>query len=185
MLENRARLMSIYPACSQPNVMKPPGELEVRCDDFLKDNRHFYVSKARRKKIALISVQVVNKSAARAQLFLDASKLIVDDRTYHLERCETVIRKLSEFTWDFLLYLILDFHPVAAAVDICVFLSGPIYNRRLRKQLGSLCDREIFLMPGESKKVQLGFHARSEGPRQLQLPYCCGGETRQLQCDIG
>ena len=54
-----------------------------------------------------------------------------------------LIRKFSEFTWDFLLYTLIDFHPVLAVVDISVLLTGPLYNRRLKKQLRGLADSEM------------------------------------------
>jgi len=167
------------------SVNKSPVDLEVRCEDYLKDNHHFYAFKAKRKKIAVINVEVVNKSAADVQLLLDESTLRVADRICNLELRATIFWKLSEFTWDFLLYLILDFHPLLAAVDMFFLLSGPLQNRMLKKQLHALSDGEMLLKAGESNKVLLGFRGVSKGPRQLQLVYCVArSEKHQLQCDI-
>ena len=168
--------------------MKNPVEPDVKCEDFLKDNHHVYALKARRKKIALIGLEAANKHSADVRIFLGASKLIAGEQSYKVEPPATVIRKLSEFTWDSLLYLlyaILDFHPVLAPLDIFCLLFGPLYNRRLKKQLHSLSDGEMLLKPGECKKALLGFRGVSKGADQLQLLYCCrDGEKQQVQCAI-
>lgn len=166
--------------------MKNPVDLDVKCEDFLKDNHHVYASRARRKKIALISVEAVNKSATDVQLILGASKLIAGEQSCNVEAPAIINRKLSEFTWDFLLYLILDFQPVLAAVDVFFFLTGPLYNWRLRRQLHSLTNSEMRLKPGDCKQALLGFRGVSKRADQVQLSYCCGdGEQRQVQCGIG
>ena len=165
--------------------MKHPIALDVKCEDFLKDNRHVYALKARRKKIALICVEAVNKHSADVRILLGDSKLIAGDQSYKVETPSTIVRRFSEFTWDFLLYMILVFQPVLLAVDIFFFLSGPLYNRRLRKQLHSLSDGEMLLKPGECKKAFLGFRGVSNGADQLQLLYCCqDGEKQQVRCAI-
>lgn len=166
-------------------AMKHPVTLDVTCEDFLKDNRHVYALKARRKKIALICVEAVNKHSADIHILLGDSILIAGDQTYKVETPSVIIRKFSEFTWDFLLYAILVFQPVLLAVDIFFFLSGPLYNRRLRKQLHSLSDGEMLLKPGECKKALIGFRGVSKGAGQLQLWYCCqDGEKQQARCAI-
>ncbi|MEX0714785.1 MAG: hypothetical protein WD278_20825 [Pirellulales bacterium] len=165
--------------------MKNLVDLDVKCEDFLKDNHHFYAHKAGRKKIALISVEVANKDSDNVRLMLGASKLIADERSYHVETPALIIRKFSEFTWDFLVYLIIDFHPVLAAVDAFFLLTGPVYNRRLRKQLHLLSDGEILLGPGECKQALVGFRGVSGEASRLELSYCSpDGEQRQLPCAI-
>ena len=165
--------------------MKNPVELDVKCEDFLKDNQHLYALKARRKKIALIKVDVANKHSADVRILLGDSKLIAGDQSYKVETPATIIRKFSEFTWDFLLYMILVFEPVLLAVDIFFFLSGPLYNRRLKKQLHSLSDGEMLLKPGECKKALVGFRGVSKPADQLQLFYCRrDGETQLVQCAV-
>jgi hypothetical protein len=159
--------------------------LDVKCADFLKDNPHVYAIKARRKKIALISVEAANTQSAHVRLLLADSKLVAGGQTYKAESPTTIIRRFSEFTWDFLLYAIFAFHPVLAAVDIFFLLTGPFYNRRLRKQLESLSDGEVLLKPGERKKVLIGFQGVSMTPEQLQLAYCSAdGKNVQVQCEI-
>src|SRR3989442_8822420 len=76
--------------------------LDVKCEDFLKDNRHLYVRKAKRKKIALISVELANTHSGDVRLLLGAATLIAGERRYNVERRAIIIRKLSEFKWDFL-----------------------------------------------------------------------------------
>ena len=165
--------------------MKNPVALDVKCEDFLKDNHHVYALKARRKKIALIKVDVANKHSADVRVLLGDSKLIAGAKSHNVETPATIIQKFSEFTWDFLLYMILVFEPVLLAVDIFFFLSGPLYNRRLKKQLHFLSDSEMLLKPGERKEALLGFRGVSNGADQLQLLYCChDGEPQQAQCPI-
>jgi hypothetical protein len=165
--------------------MKNPVELDVKCEDFLKDNQHLYAFKARRKKIALIKVDIANKHSAEVRILLGDSKLIAGEQSYNVETPATIIRKFSEFTWDFLLYMILVFEPVLLAADIFFFLSGPLYNRRLKKQLHSLTDSEMLLKPGECKQALLGFRGVSKGTDQLQLLYCChDGKPQQARCPI-
>jgi hypothetical protein len=50
--------------------MTHPVELAVKCADFLKDNHHAYAAKARRKKIALIGVEVTNRRSEDVRLLL-------------------------------------------------------------------------------------------------------------------
>lgn len=158
----------------------------MKCEDFLRDNHHFYAHKAGRKKIAIISVEVANKNSGNVRLMLGASKLIAGERSYNVEPPAVIIRKLSEFTWDFLVYLIIDFHPVLAAVDTFFLLTGPVYNRRLRKQLHLLSDGEMLLGPGECKQALLGFRGVFRGAHELDLSYCRpDAAKRQLRCAIG
>ena len=54
-------------------------DLAVKSDDFLKDNRHIYAHKAKRKKIALISVEVHARSHSdELRVDLGAAKLIAN-----------------------------------------------------------------------------------------------------------
>ena len=106
-------------------------KLDVRWDNFLKDNHHWYAIKATKKRIALIRIEVTNRESSDVQIVLGASKLTAGGNSYDAERPTVVIRKLSEFTWDFLLFSITDlFHPVTALMEGLVFLTGPLYNRR-------------------------------------------------------
>lgn len=166
-------------------AMKNPVEFDVNCEDFLKDNQHLYALKARRKKIALIIVKVANKHSADVRIVLGDSKLIAGGQRYNVETPANIIRKFSEFTWDFLIYMILVFEPVLLAVDLFFFLTGPLYNRRLKRQLHSLADGEMLLGPGECKEALLGFRGVSKGVDQLQMFYSCdNGEMQQVLCAI-
>ena len=166
--------------------MKDSFALDVKCEDFLKDNHHFYALKARRKKIALIGVEAANTHSTEVRILLGDSKLIAGEQSYKVETPSIIIKRLSEFTWDFLLYAIFDFQPVLAAVDVVVFLTGPLYNRRLKKQVHSLSDSEMVLKPGECKKALLGFRGVPKAADQLELllHWWRDGEKQQLQCAI-
>ena len=160
-------------------------ELDVKCEDVLRNNTHLYAHKAKRKKIALIGVEAANRHSADIRIELGASKLVAGDQSYGVESPGVIIRKFSEFTWDFVVYSILDFHPLLAVVDAFFFLTGPLYNRRLRKQLHLLSDGEMVLRPGESMKVILGFRGVSKAPTQLHL--LCrrdAGGRLEIPCDI-
>lgn len=160
-------------------------ELDVKCEDFLKDNPHLYAHKAKRKKIALISVEAVNRDLTELRIELGGAKLHVGEQTYAVESPGVIIRRLSEFTWDFLVYSVLVFQPALVVVDAFLFLSGPLYNRRLRKQLHLLSDGEMILVRGDRKKAILGFCRVSKGAAQLQLAYRRDdGERREITCDI-
>ena len=159
--------------------------LDVTCEDFLRDNPHLYAHKARRKRIGLISIEAVNRDAAEIRIDLATASLVVAGHAYGVEPPGLIIRKFSEFTWDFVVYSILDFHPVLVAVDAFFFLTGPLYNRRLKKQLHLLSDSEMILGPGSSKKAILGFRRVSKGTAQLQFSYRrANGERQQMTCDI-
>jgi hypothetical protein len=158
----------------------------VKCSDFLKDNHHVYALKAARKKIALISLEAASRHSAELRLMLGASRLIADGKSYIAERPAVILRKFSEFTWDFPLYTIIDFHPVTAAIETFLFLTGPIYNWRLRRQLKLLSDGELLLGPGERKRVLIGFRGVSKRPEQLIVAFRFGdGQEHQLECNIG
>ena len=162
-------------------------DLAIKSDNFLKNNPHLYAHKARRKKIALISVKVdAGSHCEEVRIDLRTATLIAGEKRYNVEAPNRLIRKFSEFTWDFLFFAILDFHPVLVAVDVFFLLAGPIYNRRLKKQLRLLSDGEMVLQPGECKKAILGFRRVSKGATQLRLRYRCGGgEQQEITCDIG
>jgi hypothetical protein len=166
--------------------MTHPVELGVKCADFLKDNHHAYAAKARRKKISLIGVEVTNRCSEDVRLLLGSSQLIAAGKIFPAENRTVILRKLSAFTWDFLVYLIIDFHPVSAAIEAFLFLTGPIYNWRLRRHLRLLSDGEKLLRPGESEKVILGFRGVPKKPDEietLQLWYRCGdGEKETIRC---
>ena len=165
--------------------MNNPADLDLKCGDFLKDNHHLYAVKSRRKKIALISVKATNRASTDVLLLWRESKLMAGEQNYTIQSPDNIIGKLSEFTWDFVLYAILDFQPLLAVVDVFFFLTGPVYNRRLRRQLIALSDSDMILKPGECKKTILGFRNVAKGADRLQLLYRCGdGEKQEVQCGL-
>ncbi len=160
-------------------------DLELKCVDFLKDNKRLYAHKARRKKISLIQVEVRNNHRSGIRIQLDDSHLISGNQSLRVEKPSLIIRKFSEFTWDFLLWLILDFHPILSAIDLIFLLCGPLYNGRLKRQLRLLTDGELILKSGETKKILLGFRGLTGEPEQLKLVYDAEGvEKREVVSDI-
>ena len=165
--------------------MSQDGVLAVRCADFLKDNHRAYAHKARRKKIALISVDVTTRHSSDVRLLIGSTELIAGGNSFPAETRAKVLRKLSAFTWDFLFYLVIDFHPVTAAIEAFVFLTGPIYNWRLRRHLSRLTDADVALRPGEAAQFVLGFRGVSSQPERLDLCVCDGsGERRTIACAV-
>jgi hypothetical protein len=156
--------------------------LDVKCDDFLKDNRHFYAVKAARKKIAIVRVEVTNRNSSDARLLFGSSKLAAGGKEFDVVSPAVAVRKLSEFTWDFLLFAILDFHSIIALFELFVFLGGPLYNRRLKRKLALLTDGEMLLSPGESKTALLAFRGVRRDLERLTIVCRCGeGGEQQLQ----
>lgn len=145
-------------------------KLEIKSDDFLTDNAHVYAIKARRKKIAILKITASNRTAIDVRLLLGSSKLTVRGKTYDVEQPEAVIRSLGEFTWDFLLYSIIDFHPVTMVIDAALFLTGPIYNRRLRQQLSLLSAHELDVPSGECRSALVAFRCRTKDFEGLTVP---------------
>ena len=179
-----ARLFEIdEPGESGYQTVMFPAELEVKCEDSLKDNQHVYALKARRKRIALIRVKAENKGSDDLRVPLGDAKLTAGGQSYGVESPATLLRKFSEFTWDFLLYAIFSFHPVLVVVDLFLLLTGPLYNRRLRKQLRSLSDGELLLKPGEGKEVLLGFRGVPKGTDQRRLLLYCGRDGERHEID--
>ncbi len=131
--------------------------LRATSADHLENNRHVYALKARRKRIAMICVSATNISPLPIRLLFEPTRLHASGRKPCPERPEQIIRKLSEFTWDFILYLVLDFHPILAFVDVAFLLAGPIYNRRLRKQLKAVMADDLLLQPNEERTFLLAF----------------------------
>jgi hypothetical protein len=129
---------------------------------------------------------VTNRHSSDVRLVPGSSQLIAGASSFPTEKRAVILRKLSAFTWDFLVYLIIDFHPVSAAIEAFLFLTGPIYNWRLRRHLKHLSDGETLLGPGQHLKLVLGFRPVSTRPDKLNLCYRCGdGEPQMLPCDIG
>lgn len=155
--------------------------LGVKCDDLLRDNNHLYAIKARKKKIALVRIEVTNSQSADVLVVWGSAKLTSAGKSFGAESPAVILRKLSEFTWDFLLYSLVDFHPVTAAIETCVFLTGPLYNRRLRRQLALLSDGEISLRPGESKTAVLAFRGVSKELERLTILFRCRDAEHELQ----
>ncbi len=154
--------------------------LGVKCDDVLKDNGHRYAIKARKKKIALVRIEITNLQSADVKMLLGSTKLIAAGKTFAAESPAVILRNLSEFTWDFLLYALLDFHPITAAFEVCVWLTGPLYNRRLRRQLALLTDADMSLRPGESKTAVVAFRGAAPELERLTIVFRCG-ETEEEQ----
>jgi hypothetical protein len=155
--------------------------LTANCDDVLRNNDHLYAKKARRKKIALIRVDVTNSQSSDVHVLLGSTKLTSAGKTFTAENPAVILRKLSEFTWDFLLYSIVDFYPITAVIEAFVFLTGPLYNRRLKRQLALLSDGEMALRPGESKAAVIAFRGVSKELEWLTIWFRSGDEKQELQ----
>ena len=158
--------------------------LGVKCDDLLKDNNHWYALKARRKKIALLRVEVTNTQASDALVRFGSTKLIAGGKTFGTESPAVVLRKFSEFTWDFLIYALLDFHPVMAILDVSLLLFGPLYNRRLKRQLALLTDADLSLRPGESKSAIVAFRGVAKELERLTVVFRCGETEEELSINL-
>lgn len=152
--------------------------VDIKCEDVLKGNSYLYAHKSRRKKIALVRIEVTNPLSAEVQVRFGLTKLIAGGKTFAAESPAVILRKLSEFTWDFLIYPVLDFHPLTAIFEVCVLLSGPLYNRRLRRQLALLTDADLTLRPGESKTVMVAFRGVPKVLERLTIVFR-GGETEE------
>ena len=142
--------------------------VEVSCTDFLKDNPHIYAHKARRKKIALIKLELSNDGDTPMEFDLGSTTLIAGGKSHDIKAPETLIKKFREFTWDFIIFAIFDFHPILIMFDLLFLVMGPLYNRRLRRQLRDLTNEPLTLKPGEKKTVVLGF-LKVKPPEQIQL----------------
>lgn len=158
--------------------------VELKCEDFLKGNDHLYARKARRKKIAFIRIDVTNRHSSDARLLLSASTLTAGGKTYSPESPAAVVRKLGEFTWDFLLYLIVDFHPITASIEAFLFLTGPLYNRLLRRQLALLMDSDLVILPGESKSALIAFRGVSMDLESLSTWIRVGDHEEKTECSL-
>ena len=156
--------------------------LGIQCDDVLKDNGCLYAIKARRKKIALVRVEVTNPLPTDVHVRLGLSKLTAAGKTFAAESPAVIVRKLSEFTWDFFLYPLLEFSPITAAFEICVALTGPLYNRRLRRQLALLSDADMTLRPGESKTAMVAFRGAAKQLERLTIVIRCGDAEEEMLC---
>ena len=149
----------------------PAMNVDVECEDYLKDNSHLYATKAPRKKIALIRIKATNRHTSDVRLLLGSTRLTAGGNSYEVEQPAVVIRKLSEFTWDFLLFAITDMHnPVTAIIEGVVFLGGPLYNRRLRRKLKLLTNDDLLLPTGESRVALLAFRGVRRGLEDLTIP---------------
>ena len=162
------------------------NSIDVVCEDFLKGNSHFYATKATRKKIALIRVELQNRLPSDVQVMFSASSLTASGKSYAVEKPAVIVRKLSEFTWDFLLFAITDiFNPVVAIIESFVFLGGPLYNRRLRRKLKRLSDEDMDIPAGKSVDVLLAFRRVGNGLEELTIPYrTAGGESEQIRWEF-
>ncbi len=158
-------------------------QIDIRCDNFLANNRHAYALKATRKKITVVRLRAKNEGDSAVRLHLGSSKLTVGGQTYVVEDPGKIIRQLGEFTWDFLLYSIIDFHPISAIIDASIFLTGPLYNRRLQRQLGLLSNGEMCLSAGESKTCLLAFQCAPKNLERLSLLVATSKDgEQQFEC---
>ncbi len=139
-----------------------------------------YAIKARRKKIVIVRVEVTNPLPTDVQVRLGSTKLTAAGKTFAAESPAVILRKLSEFTWDFFLYPLLEFSPITAAIEICVALTGPLYNRRLRRQLALLTDADLSLRPGESKTAIVAFRGAAQELERLTILFRCGAGEEEL-----
>jgi hypothetical protein len=155
--------------------------LTIKCEDVLKGNSYLYAHKSRRKKIAIVRIEVTNPLSADVQVAFGSTKLIAGGKTFVAESPAVILRKLSEFTWDFLIYPLLDFDPLTAIFEVCVLLSGPLYNRRLRRQLALLTDTDLTLRPGESKSVMVAFRGAAKELERLTIVFRSGEATAEQQ----
>ena len=157
--------------------------IDITCENFLRDNSHLYATKATRKKIALIRIEATNRQSRDVQLRLGATSLTAGGKRYAAEQPAVIIRKLSEFTWDFLLFAITDmFNPITAVAEGLVFLGGPLYNRRLRRKLKLLADNDLLLPAGNSKVALLAFRGVRSQLDAVTIPYrTADGNEQQLQ----
>lgn len=160
--------------------MSDPMMLTARCDDLLKDNNRWYAIKARRKKIALLRVEVTNTQSADVLVRFGSAKLIAGGKTFGVENPAVILGKFSEFTWDFLVYALLDFHPVLAIFDVSLLLFGPFYNHRLKRQLALLTDANLPLRPGESKTAIVAFRGVAKELERLTIMFCCGESDEEF-----
>ena len=159
-----------------------PG-LDVSCRDLLGGNSRLYAHKARRKKIALVGVELTNSGPGPQRVHLGRAMLTAGDREHTVERPGVILRKLGEFTWDFFLFAILDMHPVFIITDLGLFLFGPIYNRRLRRQLRELTDADLVLPAGGVHTVVLGFRGVPAGtPCRVEIPFTTPENAERIAC---
>lgn len=158
--------------------------LSVKCEDILKNNSHLYAHKSRRKKIALVRIEVTNPQSSDVQIVFGKTTLTAAGKTYAAESPAAILRKLSEFTWDFFLYPLLEFSPITAVFEICVALTGPLYNRRLRRQLALLTDADMTLRPGESKSAIVAFRGVAKELERLTIVFRCGDSDETCQWDF-
>jgi|CXWL01.1.fsa_nt_gi hypothetical protein len=161
--------------------MSDHTSLNIKCENVLKNNSHLYAHKSRRKKIALVRVEVTNTLPAEVQVRFGSTKLIAGGKTFVAESPAVILRKFSEFTWDFLIYPLLDFQPITAIFEVCVLLSGPLYNRRLRRQLALLTDADMTLRPGESKTAIVAFRGVTRELEQITIVFRCGDTEVEQQ----
>lgn len=158
--------------------------LDAKCDDVLKDNSHWYALKARRKKIALIRVEVTNTQSSDVLIRFGSTKLIAGGKTFGSDSPAVILRKLSEFTWDFFVYALLDFHPIKAVLDVSLLLFGPLYNRRLKRQLALLTNVDMTLRPGESKSAIVAFRGVASELERLMIAFRCGETDEELSVNL-
>ena len=104
------------------------------------------------------------------------ARLSVARRSYEPEKRDTIIGKLSTFQWDFLFYWILHFSIVELAIELSLFFAGTLFNRSLRKQLGSIFDRQVTMQSGERLQGLVAFRkVASVDGAELEIPWTVDG----------
>lgn len=161
--------------------------LEIVCRDFLKDNNHSYARDAADRRITLVEVRATNQCPFEMRLMLGSSRLtsIEDDRQVVTSALGSSVllqellsgwgwprrRVASEAMWGVLVAANAIIFWAAHGVEPdrwvalwpfllfvpLLFSLGPLYNYRLRRQLASLSNGDLLLMPGESKTALIAF----------------------------
>jgi hypothetical protein len=149
----------------------------LRCADMLRDARALHLAKARWKRYALIRCALENAGPAEVAIHAGRSTLEAGGSEYSTEPRDVVIRRCSEFTWDFLAYLILDFGWITGIFDLLCLATGRLFNRRLRKKLASIADGDAAVAPGGRWEGILAFQKVPRGGKgTVVLRYTPRGE---------
>jgi hypothetical protein len=148
----------------------------LRCADMLRDSKALHLAKVKWKRYALIRCLLENTGQSEATIHAGASTLEAGGSEHSPEPRDVVFRKCSEFTWDFLAYLILDFGWVTGVIDLLFLATGPLFNRRLRRKLASIADGDAAVAPGGRWEGILAFRKVPRGKGTVVLRYTPRGE---------
>jgi hypothetical protein len=72
------------------------GPAIVGASDFLSERSYWFTRRARRKKIALIRLDIRNDAAGPAAVDLARARLSVSGRIYEAEKRDTIVAKLTD-----------------------------------------------------------------------------------------